>query len=77
MFLVVYFHWGVSGQYEVCQYQTTLGRLAISAGADLVVGSHPHVVQAVEIYKGKPIFYSLGNFLSARILSRHEGTETD
>ena len=61
--LVVYFHWGVSGHYEVCQYQTTLGRLAINAGADLVVGSHPHVVQAVETYKGNPIFYSLGNFL--------------
>jgi poly-gamma-glutamate synthesis protein (capsule biosynthesis protein) len=61
--LVVYFHWGVSGQHEVCQYQTALGRLAIDAGADLVAGSHPHVVQAIEIYKGKPIFYSLGNFI--------------
>jgi poly-gamma-glutamate capsule biosynthesis protein CapA/YwtB (metallophosphatase superfamily) len=61
--LVVYFHWGVSGHHEVCQYQTTLGRAAIDAGADLVVGSHPHVVQAVEIYRGKPIFYSLGNFI--------------
>ena len=61
--LVVYFHWGVSGQHEVCQYQTALGRLAINAGADLVAGSHPHVVQAIEIYKGKPIFYSLGNFI--------------
>lgn len=61
--LVVYFHWGVSGQREVCQYQTALGRLAINAGADLVVGSHPHVVQAIEVYKGKPIFYSLGNFI--------------
>ncbi len=61
--LVVYFHWGVSGQQEVCQYQTALGRLAIDAGADLVVGSHPHVVQAVEMYKGKTIFYSLGNFI--------------
>jgi len=60
---VVYFHWGVSGQHEVCQYQTALGRVAIDAGADLVVGSHPHVVQAIEIYKGKPIFYSLGNFI--------------
>jgi poly-gamma-glutamate synthesis protein (capsule biosynthesis protein) len=40
-----------------------LGRLAINAGADLVAGSHPHVVQAIEIYKGKPIFYSLGNFI--------------
>lgn len=61
--LVVYFHWGVSGQHEVCQYQTALGRLAINAGADLVVGSHPHVVQAIEMYKGNPIFYSLGNFI--------------
>ena len=61
--LVVYFHWGVSGNHEVCQYQTTLGRLAIDAGADVVVGSHPHVVQAVEIYQGKPIVYSLGNFI--------------
>jgi poly-gamma-glutamate capsule biosynthesis protein CapA/YwtB (metallophosphatase superfamily) len=61
--VIVYFHWGVSGQYEVCQYQTTLGRSAVDAGADLVVGSHPHVVQAVEIYKGKAIFYSLGNFI--------------
>jgi poly-gamma-glutamate capsule biosynthesis protein CapA/YwtB (metallophosphatase superfamily) len=61
--LVVYFHWGVSGHHEVCQYQTALGRLAINAGADLVVGSHPHVVQAIEIYKEKPIFYSLGNFI--------------
>jgi len=61
--LVVYFHWGVSGQHEVCQYQTTLGRLAVNAGADLVIGSHPNVVQAIEVYEGKPIFYSLGNFI--------------
>lgn len=61
--VIVYFHWGVSGQYEICQYQTTLGKAAIDAGADLVVGSHPHVVQSIEIYKGKPIFYSLGNFI--------------
>jgi len=61
--LAVYFHWGVSGQHEVCQYQAALGRLAINAGADLVVGSHPHVIQAIEVYEGKPIFYSLGNFI--------------
>ncbi len=61
--VTVYFHWGVSGQYEICQYQTTLGRSAIDAGADLVIGSHPHVIQPVEIYKAKPIFYSLGNFI--------------
>jgi poly-gamma-glutamate capsule biosynthesis protein CapA/YwtB (metallophosphatase superfamily) len=61
--LVVYFHWGVSGQQEICEYQQSLGRLAIDAGADLVAGSHPHVVQAVELYKVKPVFYSLGNFI--------------
>jgi poly-gamma-glutamate synthesis protein (capsule biosynthesis protein) len=61
--LVVYFHWGVSGQHETCQYQSALGKLAIDAGADLVAGSHPHVIQAIEMYKAKPIFYSLGNFI--------------
>jgi len=39
-----------------------VGRAAIQAGADVVVGHHPHVVQGVEVYQGKPIFYSLGNF---------------
>jgi len=61
--LVVYFHWGISGAQEICQYQTTLGRAAIDSGADLVIGSHPHVVQGIEFHKAKPIFYSLGNFV--------------
>lgn len=61
--LVVYYHWGVSGSQEICQYQTTLGRSAIDSGADLVIGSHPHILQGIESYGGKPIFYSLGNFV--------------
>lgn len=61
--LVVYYHWGVSGSQEICQYQRTLGRTAIDLGADLVMGSHPHVVQGIEFYREKPIFYSLGNFV--------------
>ncbi|HXG23747.1 MAG TPA: CapA family protein, partial [Chthonomonadales bacterium] len=40
-----------------------IARAAIDAGADMVIGHHPHVVQDTEIYKGKPIFYSLGNFV--------------
>ena len=40
-----------------------LARLAIDAGSDLVVGAHPHVIQPYEIYRGKPIIYSLGNFV--------------
>ena len=60
--LTVAFHWGVSSRTELAMYQPTLGHEAVDAGADLVVGQHPHVPQAVEIYKGRPIFYSLGNF---------------
>lgn len=65
--VVCAFHWGVSrGHKEVVEYQMELGRHAIDAGADLVVGSHPHVLQGVEAYKGKAIFYSLGNFTFAQ-----------
>ena len=41
----------------------TLGQQYIDAGADLVIGSHPHVLQGLEYYKGRPIVYSLGNFV--------------
>ncbi len=60
--LVVSCHWGVSGSDEIPQYQIDLGHAAIDAGADLVFGHGPHVIQAVEIYNGTPIFYSVGNF---------------
>ena len=59
---VVSMHWGISGSNETAQYQAALGHAAIDAGADVVIGHGPHVIQAVEVYKGKPIFYSLGNF---------------
>ena len=60
--LVVSCHWGISGSDEAAQYQTALGHAAIDAGADLVMGHGPHVIQAVEVHNGKPIFHSLGNF---------------
>ncbi len=62
-FLVVYVHWGVERETEPKDYQKAMGRQYIDAGADLVVGSHPHVLQEVEYYNGKPIVYSLGNFV--------------
>lgn len=62
-YLVVYVHWGVEREDEPKEYQKTMGRQYIDAGADLVVGSHPHVLQTVEYYNGKPIVYSLGNFV--------------
>ena len=62
-YLVVYVHWGIERQDHPEQYQRTLAQAYIDAGADLVVGSHPHVPQGIEYYKGKPIVYSLGNFI--------------
>lgn len=55
-------HWGQEYHYEPESAQTKLGRALIDAGADLVIGHHPHVVQGMEQYNGKYIIYSLGNF---------------
>lgn len=60
--VVVALHWGVERQPFPAPYQVSLGRLWIDAGADVVLGAHPHVLQPAELYKGKPIIYSLGNF---------------
>ncbi len=62
-FLAVYVHWGVEQQDHPEEYQRVLAQAYIDAGADLVVGSHPHVPQGMEYYQGKPIVYSLGNFI--------------
>ena len=61
--LVLSCHWGVSGSQERIDYQTAIGHAAIDAGADLVIGHHPHVPQGIEVYNGRVIFYSLGNFI--------------
>jgi len=55
-------HWGVEGTYRPSQEQTRLAYAAIDAGADIVWGSHPHVLQPVEWYGNGVIYYSLGNF---------------
>lgn len=62
-FLVVYLHWGLEQKEMPEEYQRQMGRQCIEAGADLVIGSHPHVLQGVEYYQGKPIVYSLGNYV--------------
>lgn len=61
--VVVLIHWGIERDETPQEYQRALARRYIDAGADLVIGSHPHVLQGIEYYKGKPIFYSLGNFV--------------
>ncbi len=60
--VIVSFHWGNEYKYDVTPVQTELAHLAIDSGADLVIGSHPHVLQPLEIYKDRYIAYSLGNF---------------
>jgi poly-gamma-glutamate capsule biosynthesis protein CapA/YwtB (metallophosphatase superfamily) len=56
------FHWGVHFTYDLALYQPEVAYAAIDAGADLILGTHPHNLQSIDTYKGKPIFYSLGNF---------------
>lgn len=62
-FVVVYLHWGIEREERPEDYQRNLAKQYIDAGADLVIGSHPHVLQGLEYYKGKPIIYSLGNYI--------------
>lgn len=61
-FIIVAAHWGVEGFYYPSDEQIWLGHAAIDAGANLVWGSHPHVLQPIEEYRGGIICYSLGNF---------------
>ena len=62
-YVIAYIHWGEEGSEEPKDYQVTLARGYIDAGADAVFGTHPHILQGFEIYKDKPIAYSLGNFI--------------
>jgi poly-gamma-glutamate synthesis protein (capsule biosynthesis protein) len=61
--VIPFFHWGREGKGTPEPYQPQLARRAIDAGASAVIGSHPHVLQGVEVYRGAPIVYSLGNFV--------------
>ena len=62
-FLIVSTHWGKEYQLSPSDFQVGYNRKIIDSGADLVVGTHPHVIQPTEKYKDKYIFYSLGNFV--------------
>lgn len=60
--IIVSFHWGIEMRYRQAKEQIDTARRAIESGADIVVGTHPHVLQGMEMYQGRPVFYSLGNF---------------
>ena len=61
--VIPFMHWGWERERQPSARQRRLARLMIDAGADAVVGGHPHVTQGDESYAGKPIIYSLGNFV--------------
>jgi poly-gamma-glutamate capsule biosynthesis protein CapA/YwtB (metallophosphatase superfamily) len=71
--IVVTFHWGVPYEREPSSEDRAKAHFAVDCGADAVVGHHPHIVQPFEIYRGCPIFYSVGNFAFGSGNSRAEG----
>jgi poly-gamma-glutamate synthesis protein (capsule biosynthesis protein) len=64
-YVIVSFHWGTEGKDTIQAYQRTVAHKAIDAGADVIIGHHPHVLRGIERYKSGIIFYSLGNFTFA------------
>ncbi|MBI2474585.1 MAG: CapA family protein [Candidatus Taylorbacteria bacterium] len=65
--IIVSIHWGEEYREQPTQSQRLVGIKLIDAGADAVIGHHPHVIEPLEIYKNSPIFYSLGNFIFDQI----------
>jgi len=62
-FVIVFPHWGIEYTAQTTARQRSLAHAAVDAGADLVIGSHPHWAGGIEVYKGVPIFYCLGDFV--------------
>ena len=62
-YVIVYMHYGNEYSRSPNEAQKNISHQCIDNGADIVIGSHTHVTQGVEMYKGKPIFYNLGNFI--------------
>lgn len=62
-FVIFFPHWGNEYEREASASQIAKAEKVIDAGADIVIGAHPHVIQNAEVVKNKPVFYSLGNFI--------------
>jgi poly-gamma-glutamate synthesis protein (capsule biosynthesis protein) len=69
-FVIINIHWGVEYKSVANKAQQNLAHILIDSGADVVIGHHPHVVENLELYKGKLIFYSLGNFIFDQYFSK-------
>lgn len=68
--IIINIHWGQEYQHRFSQKQQQIAHRLIDSGADIIIGHHPHVVQGLEIYKNKLIFYSLGNFIFDQYFSQ-------
>ena len=69
-YVLIFPHWGVEYAAKHNSQQEKLAKAWIDAGADIVIGGHPHVIQDMEVYNGRPIFYSLGNLIFDQTFSR-------
>lgn len=65
--VIVSMHWGTEYSHEVNETQFTLADEMTKAGADIVVGNHPHVIQPFQMVNGKPVFYAMGNLISTQL----------
>ena len=65
--VIVSMHWGTEYSHEVNDTQSTLADELTKAGADVVVGNHPHVIQPFQFVNGKPVFYAMGNLISTQL----------
>ena len=72
--VLTFMHWGFENESRSNARQQQLARLMIDAGADAVIGGHPHVTQEMAVYKGRPVFYSLGNFVFDGFSTRANNT---
>lgn len=61
--LIISLHWGIEESFDVLPEQRAFAYSLLDQGADIIIGHHPHQAQGIEIYKGKPIIYSMGNFI--------------
>ena len=73
--VIMSIHWGLHHVTKtICDYQQPVAHAAIDAGADLILGHHAHSIKAVEVYKGKVCFYSIGNFMTTGLAKRSIGS---
>lgn len=72
--VIIFPHWGLEYQTKHSSAQEKLARTWIDAGADAIIGAHPHVIQDIGAYRGKPIVYSLGNFIFDQTFSKKTQT---